>query len=521
MYPEKFLFSYQNYEILPVIENWQFPNEFYKTPGVHEFFIHSDLDDSFVRIQIRVPQNYDPDAAYPAIIAFSTYNDGSNSGLIQEQELAEPCLCFDVTGRGFTGGSYVGEASIFEVLAWIRKSYRLDENRLYFIGQSNGGYATYALAQNHPSLPAAICPQISYPQIETVCNICNIPTYQLVSDCDRIFTGRENEVLGRLKKYGYYKQYDFKSMLHHHLSPYLTHKRLLNDLLAHHRNPYPDTVVYKTCRNRHLESYWVRLHGIERQKKYASVKAEIVDSHTIRLRVSGAYGVTVTLPPQIDRSDFRIIVNTKEFSYRSYDRPRVMLERKGTWRLTEQEGYPDYRKGTGLLDVYLKPMRIILPENASEGLSAVAEHFAHPYTNGLAPKVCVDYPVYTPSEVPDHIFSYSLILLDQAGQNPYAVRLKDRLPVQCDDAGYTYQGSRYDGDYVVMQVIPEPCDCRRSILVVSLNNESLLKRHILLRKVILPFYTTGLHGLWNNEAVIFDGKKYGCIYEAGDPIRLL
>ena len=515
----KYNLANQSRDILTWLENNSYPHEFYKKPGVYELAVHSDLDDSFIRIGIRIPKNYNPQKAYPAFIALATGNDGWTGWMIPEDDLTESCLCFDVTGRGFTGGSYVGEASTFEVIRWIKENFKLDEERLYFIGQSNGGYATYALAQNHPAIPAAIFPEIGYPHIDTIKNITNIPTYQMVSPQDHVFAGRENEVSDKLKKYGNYYQYDFKEMIHHHLIHHITHKQVLNSLLQHRRNLYPNTIYFKTYRNRHLESDWIKLHGIEYGRRFAEVKAEIVNPHTIKLRVSGANGVTVTLPPQIDHASFQIVVNNKAFSFQNYDGFQVFLKKEKTWQIYDREEAVDYRKGTGLLDVYLDSLRIILPEAADDFFHNIAAHFAHPYTNGFDPKVYVDYPIYTESTVPNHIFGYNLILLDDNYSNPYAARLKEKLTVRYDEAGYEYQGVRYDGDYVIMQSLPNPYDCRRSVLLVSANSRKLSRRHILLRKVIIPYYTNGLHELWNNEALIFDGKNYSCIYEQNAPIK--
>ena len=44
---------------------------------------------------------------------------------------------------------------------------------------------------------------------------------------------------------------------------------------------------------------------------------------------------------------------------------------------------------------------------------------------------------------------------------------------------------RRQGDYVLLQVLPNPYDARRSMLVVGYNSSALLKRHLLLRRIRL------------------------------------
>jgi len=66
-----------------------------------------------------------------------------------------------------------------------------------------------------------------------------------------------------------------------------------------------------------------------------------------------------------------------------------------------------------------------------------------------------------------------------------------------------------------MQVISNPYENERSILIISASNEKLLKKSIFTRKLIIPFNSNGLHDYLNNEALIYDGSKYYGIYETG------
>lgn len=499
-------------DILQQFRSGTYPHVFYKQPGIHDVFIHSDLDDSVIRVAVRVPQNYQPEKAYPAFIYFATGNDGFACHSFPESHLTEPCLCFDVTGRGFTGGSYIGEACSLEVLDWIRSHYKLDEDRLYFLGSSNGGFAAYALAQNHPHLPAAIFPLIGYPQVDTLENISHIPTYQLVSPKDHIFTGRENQVKNRIGRYGNYHQYNFQEMIHHHFAFYLFHTGLLNSLLTHKRQPYPDTIRFKTFRNRHLKCGWIQLHGIRPGAKYAKITATLHEN-TICLTVSGTNGFTLTIPPQINKQNFIVVIKSKHFYFEDYKDNTVDFVHDRCWKIAKTVPTVDFRKGTGLLDIYLNSLRIIVPDAPTESMQRMAENFSLPVSNGYDPHIFVAYPIYQTSAVPNHIFSHNLILLDQEMKNPYAHRIYDHLPVKYDRKGFTYQGKDYSGDYVLMQVIPNPFDRRLSILVVSYNSEEALRRHILLRKIIIPTYSNGIHKYWNNEILAFHCGKYLAAYE--------
>lgn len=128
----------------------------------------------------------------------------------------------------------------------------------------------------------------------------------------------------------------------------------------------------KPSRNRHCESYWIRLHGIEKGRRCARSAAEIPDAGSIRLTVYGATGITVTLPPQIDRENFAVFLNRQRFSFSSYTGGPLVFVRNGGWIRADAPAAADLRKGTGLLDVYLDSLRIVIPDGVDEELRELA-----------------------------------------------------------------------------------------------------------------------------------------------------
>ena len=64
-----------------------------------------------------------------------------------------------------------------------------------------------------------------------------------------------------------------------------------------------------------------------------------------------------------------------------------------------------------------------------------------------------------------------------------------------------------------MQVIPNPQNNEKSILVVSSNDLKTFSRNIFMRKVIIPMYYTGVHPYLNNKALIYYNRRYYRVYE--------
>lgn len=491
------------------IDKNQFNPDFYNKSGDHIFYIRSKLDQSYVQMKARIPDGYDKNKRYPVIFMLLTGYGEYFSDWLELDLLAEPVLCFDVPGRGYTGGSYIGEASTMEIIEWVKEHYLIDDNRIYIVGQSNGGFASYSIAQNHPSLPAAIFPMISYPNIDQIRNLSNIPTFQVVSPKDYVFHGRENQVQSLLTKYGKYHQYNFKEMLHAYFRQYIAHRVLLKQIVGIKRDPYPDTVRFKTYRNRHLQSDYLKINGIRPEFESASIFCRIVDPTTITIYAEGTDSFSIELPPQINRDKFNLFVNGKQFVFDKIAKDKLIFVKGKRWKTARSEPEINYRKGTGLLDVYLDTLHIVVPQNeADAAVLKIAENFSRPVTNGFFPEVEVNYPVITDLEVSPNIAEKNMIVIDVNQTSRTASCLKQYLKVDYDQLGYETDGEKTLGEYVLMQVIANPKNPKCSILIISTNNTALLLKHILLRKVVLPTYCYGLHPMWNKEILLFDGKIY-------------
>ena len=57
-----------------------------------------------------------------------------------------------------------------------------------------------------------------------------------------------------------------------------------------------------------------------------------------------------------------------------------------------------------------------------------------------------------------------------------------------DHTGFDYQGKHYDYKYCIMQIIAILFNPKLSILIVSTNNEKLLKMNQFTRKAAIPYY---------------------------------
>lgn len=276
---------------------------------------------------------------------------------------------------------------------------------------------------------------IGYLNLETVKNISNIPTFQIVSSNDNVFTGREHEGEQILEPYGNYTQYNLVGMPHTQMSVYAANARILNKLLKNRRNLWPEHILFKTIRNRHLKSFGVTLHGISfgELETYIQADWKIVPQSLISIEMHGSTGVTVSIPPQIDRKQFTVQINGYELQLKDFERKELILpEEHGIWKILEQAPKVNFRKGSGILDVYMDSMRIVIPADANETVRQVASVLAHPKSNGMNPNIDVDYPVYDPFTFPADLFDHNIILLDCCSTNFCLEEISENFKFQCN-----------------------------------------------------------------------------------------
>ncbi len=108
---------------------------------------------------LYVPEAYDPAAAYPLIVCLhgagftgDSYLERWQSRLGEKSILACPTM---MNGAWWTPE---GEALVLAVIEDVRSKYRIDPNRIYLTGMSNGGIGTYLIGIFHADRFAAVAP---------------------------------------------------------------------------------------------------------------------------------------------------------------------------------------------------------------------------------------------------------------------------------------------------------------------------------------------------------------------------
>jgi predicted peptidase len=130
---------------------------------------HKDPDGKDAKYVLFVPHAYEGDKAYPLILflhgAGETGTDGKRQvkvGLgpvVRRDEAGFPFFVIFPQSQKRTWQAKSSDAQrALDILAEVRREYKIDGRRIYLTGLSMGGFGTWSLAAAHPDRWAAIAP---------------------------------------------------------------------------------------------------------------------------------------------------------------------------------------------------------------------------------------------------------------------------------------------------------------------------------------------------------------------------
>lgn len=173
----------------------------------------SAVDKTLQPYRIFVPASYDGSKAYPLIVALHGMGGDENSyfdsavygkGAFARQAEQRGYLVACPKGRN-TASMYLGsaETDVLDVIAEVRRAYRVDPARIYLTGHSMGGYGTWSVAMDHPELFAAIAPVSGGGNPAGMSKIAAIPELVVHGDNDKtVPVERSREMVAAAKAKG-------------------------------------------------------------------------------------------------------------------------------------------------------------------------------------------------------------------------------------------------------------------------------------------------------------------------------
>jgi poly(3-hydroxybutyrate) depolymerase len=185
-----------------------------------------------------------------------------------EQELERRgYLLASPLGRGDLSYRGPGELDVLEVIADVKRHYRVDPDRVYLMGHSMGGAGTHNVGLRNPDLFAALAPAQGVESEELASNLRNVPWMAIASNIDAdAGAERARAMYSYLSQRGWDAQlivYQWKS--HEYAAVYDSLPRLFEFFEHRHRTRDPAEVSYTKLPEdreeglglRHDGAYWI------------------------------------------------------------------------------------------------------------------------------------------------------------------------------------------------------------------------------------------------------------------------
>jgi len=134
--------------------------------GDIQWAYRSTVDDTAQPFRFYIPTNYDAKEKWPMVVAlhgmggdensfFAGYDNGAIRSVAEERGYIVVCP----KGRGpYSMYMATAERDVIDVINEMKRDFSIDEDRVYLMGHSMGGYGAWSIAVDNPDLFAAIAP---------------------------------------------------------------------------------------------------------------------------------------------------------------------------------------------------------------------------------------------------------------------------------------------------------------------------------------------------------------------------
>lgn len=491
--------------------------DFTRRSGTTSFYFKSNLDNRAEMFSVCLPDSYSEVKKYPLIIFLPVVSPYAPLDYLKSI-LEEDVILADITLRGYTTGSYIGEAAFLEAYNTILRTYSIDEDRVYLTGFSNGGYGIWNLAQAHPSLFAAIVPVGGGTYSPNSVNLCNTKVFNIRAGEDRPeIVDAARAVKEILEPYGNFKELVPSRAIHNSLWIAMYSKSNLHWMLDQTRHEFPYRIHFRTERIRHNKTQWIEIGQIQHGKRYCEVHGEIVGRSCLSVNTENVDVFKVEVPPFMDRDNLSLVINHSDpFDISSAD-VNIYCRNENGKILVSSEPPKEWQNGSqgmGILDIYMDCLKVVIPsqfdnDEIESSINKVAKNLSNPTTLGEIPNIRYYCPICEAEEQDDSRFADTNLLLVGAGNNlGMLTTYRGRLPVHIEKGGYYYDSTYHKGSYCIMFITSNPNNPKRKMLVIYANDHVLFEKNIFTRRLIIPSYVNGFHPFLNSELLVFDGGQY-------------
>lgn len=498
-----------------VEERVNFEHRLHKAGYQRRYFL-SRLDSNVSAYGISLPKGYQKNKKYPLLIVLPSAQYSENASIVGHG-LHEEAITVDIDLRGDTQGNYISIAFFEDAYKDILRSYCVDSNRIYLVGYCAGAITCSVLAQAFPHRFAGMLCIISRFNLDTVRNLSNMNVITVDTRYDPVYCdikqSREH-IVSTMPRFLSIETDSITIPVMYGLQ----YKRYFLDLLLScKREEYPNEIHYRTKSNQFRTAYWVELDSISQSGEMATI-CVIASCDRINITTENVSGITIKIPPYLNREMFVIDINETLFKYERFYNDSIHYTLDGVPIPTEKAHPSEPLKGCGIVSCYLGKLRIYVPQQAEEVLQSLAQLFSTPSSMVNDGQQFVKYDI---CPIPVHledIHDENIIVIDLNTDEANMHYWRDKCRIKMTSEDISYMDFNYKGTYCIMQVFPHPHREGRVVLHINSNDSQLFAKCLFTRKIYIPTILQNNHPYLDNVALLYLGRKYYQVREWGLPI---
>ncbi len=232
-----------------------------------------------------VPPAYDPDVASPLVVCLHGAGFTGDSYLERwAARLGEWSILACPTTMAGTWWTRPSEELVLATIETVRARYRIDPDRMYLTGMSNGGIGAWIIGMHHAPRFAAVAPMASgiddvlFPFLE---NLRHTSLYVIHGARDQIMpVWLSRNVTNELARLGIAYTYREHEWTHPHAGGHFFPRQELPALVEwfrkQRRDPYPRSVTVVRDASHLTDFGWVRIDATDR---IAMFSEQLIDQH--------------------------------------------------------------------------------------------------------------------------------------------------------------------------------------------------------------------------------------------------
>ena len=475
--------------------------------GFYRLAWRDEIDGSPQYCRAYLPGGYNRSRKWPLVVHIHGYNP-ENPEYVRWWSVDERHLVSDVEYAGRQGVIYIephgranttylglGDQDVARAIRLAKERFSVDEDRVYLIGDSMGGWGTWNVATRHPDLFAAIAPvyggsdyHSTTPETALAAftsldhflaektdsswamaeGLLHVPILVHHGDVDRsVNVDYSRYGVRMLQRWRYNVRYvEMPGYQHEDLN---IMGNVIDWFLEHRRVSNPSQVRLRSAELQNAAAYWVRVDQAASPREFMVVDAEITAPDTIRLDTRNVLALSLTPPVNLARP-VRVVWNG-ELRTATAEEGRITLAASG---YKKEHGEKNPAIAGPLGDIFNTPFAIVTGTASADPAmnemcrrkAEAAAAFWRQWQQQL-PRVFLD------SEISDaDAARYSLLLI--GGPNANRISRKFGLVEIAPDHVAIDGRSFAATDAHVQMIRPNPLNPQRYVLIVGASSAGAL-----------------------------------------------